>query len=155
MFFSGTFGGETLSLAAAIAVIDKMQRESVIESLWAKGKFLAGEVRKSIEYHGLSDVIFLNGKAPWTILSFTDHPKAEGAAIRTLYMIEMLKNGVLTTGTHNICFAHSDSDFDLVLRAYDRTLACIAKELTTGMLLEHLPSPVIRPVFDVRPAVKS
>ena len=27
IFYSGTFGGETLSLAAAIATIDKMERE--------------------------------------------------------------------------------------------------------------------------------
>ena len=37
VFFSGTFGGETLSLAAAIATIDKIEREGVIDHLWATG----------------------------------------------------------------------------------------------------------------------
>jgi glutamate-1-semialdehyde 2,1-aminomutase/spore coat polysaccharide biosynthesis protein SpsF len=37
VFYSGTFGGEALSLAAAIATIDKLEREDVIGGLWARG----------------------------------------------------------------------------------------------------------------------
>jgi len=153
IFYSGTFGGEALSLAAAIAVIDKMQSEPVIENLWEKGKYLSGEVRKKVDDYGLSHVINVAGAAPWTIINFNDHVSAESAAIRTLYMIEMLNNGVLTTGTHNICYAHDKSDIQAVLNAYDNALSSIAEQLQSRTLLktlEKLDASIIRPVFSVR-----
>ena len=42
IFYSGTFGGEALSLAAAIATIDKIERENVTERLWQVG----GDLKK-------------------------------------------------------------------------------------------------------------
>ncbi|MHA1535956.1 MAG: aminotransferase class III-fold pyridoxal phosphate-dependent enzyme, partial [Alphaproteobacteria bacterium] len=68
IFFSGTFGGECLSLAAAIAVIDKMGREPVIEHLWDIGGRLAEGARTRIAEHGLEAEIAVTGKPPWIIL---------------------------------------------------------------------------------------
>jgi glutamate-1-semialdehyde 2,1-aminomutase/spore coat polysaccharide biosynthesis protein SpsF len=150
VFYSGTFGGEALSLAASIAVIDKMRREPVIETLYATGNILANGVSDRVKHYALSDVIKVKGKAPWKILDFKDHSEAEGAAIKTLFMIEMLKNGVLIQGTHNVCFAHDEVDQAAILKAYDKVLFRIAEELDTGNLAERLPVPVIRPVFNVR-----
>ena len=150
IFYSGTFGGETLSLAAAIAVIDKMKREPVIDSIWKKGKYLAEQVNLLINKHGLSDIIKLCGKYPWIILNFLDHKNGDGASIKTLYMVEMLKKGVLTQGTHNLCYAHNDNDLSMVLSAYESVLQVIAKTLTTGSINDMLECPVIYPVFNVR-----
>ncbi len=41
IFFSTTFGGEVLSIAAALATIDKLQRENVIARLWRRGEQVA------------------------------------------------------------------------------------------------------------------
>jgi glutamate-1-semialdehyde 2,1-aminomutase len=154
IFFSGTFGGETLSLAAAIAVIDKMKREQVINSLWKKGEYLANGVKKLIDKYRLSEVINLNGKYPWIILNFNNHKSGDGAAIKTLYMIEMMRNGVLVQGSHNVCYAHNEKDLNEVLKAYDITLSVIKKTLTLGRVEDVLDCPVIRPVFEVRGSVK-
>ena len=61
VFFSGTFGGETLSLAAAIATIDKMRREPVIERLWQTGQTLSAGALERIARYGLQDVIDFGG----------------------------------------------------------------------------------------------
>jgi glutamate-1-semialdehyde 2,1-aminomutase len=150
VFFSGTFGGEALSLAAAIAVIDKMRREPVIETLWKNGRRLAESVAAEINAFHLGDVVSLKGAAPWKLVSLKDHPKASVAAIRTLFNKEMLANGVLVGGSHNICYAHNDADLGAVAAAYRRTLSTIAEELDTGMLEERLGIPPIEPVFAVR-----
>lgn len=150
IFYSGTFGGETLSLAAAVAVIDKMKREPVIETLWKSGTYLADGVRDRVRLHGLEDVITINGKAPWTSLGFKDHANARSEAIKTLYMVEMLKLGVLTMGTHNVSYAHTQADLDTVLAAYDLTLPKVAEELSTPGLVDRLPVDVLEPVFKVR-----
>jgi glutamate-1-semialdehyde 2,1-aminomutase/spore coat polysaccharide biosynthesis protein SpsF len=150
IFFSTTFGGETLSLAAAIAVIDKMRREPVIEALWDVGQKLAEAAKAKISEVDLDGVMVVGGLPPWTAVTFCDHPKARKEAIKTLFVREMLKNGVLVQSSHNVCYAHSAEDLTVVTEAYGRALGRIADELHSGLLEERLGCPVIRPVFSVR-----
>ncbi len=150
VFYSGTFGGEALSLAAAIAVIDKMAREPVLETIHAQGQKLAAAAAEAVERHGLGDVITIKGGPAWTQCAIADHASARKEAIRTLYMREMIAAGVLTQGTHNICYAHSDNDIALAARAYDRAMATIAEALAAGDLEARLGNAVIEPVFRVR-----
>ena len=44
------------------------------------------------------------------MLKFSDYGSLPSAAIRTQYIIDMLENGVLTLGTHNISYAHNKDD---------------------------------------------
>ena len=150
IFFSGTFGGEALSLAAAIAVIDKMQSENVIDALWKKGAYLVSGVSELIDKYKLSNVIKLKGKNPWIILNFINHKNGDKDSIKTLFMIEMMRNGVLIQSSHNICFAHDDIDLNKVLFAYDKSLSIIKKTLDAGRIEDSLECPVVRPVFQVR-----
>ncbi len=150
VFYSGTFGGETLSLAASIAVIDKMRREPVIETLWRTGADLATGATALIARHGLSDIIALNGKDCWKVLAFADDAKARKEATKTLFMREMHARGVLIASSHNVCYAHDGSDMARILAAYDAVLALIAEELETGELERRLGMPVNSPIFSVR-----
>ncbi|MEE9210778.1 MAG: aminotransferase class III-fold pyridoxal phosphate-dependent enzyme [Kiloniellales bacterium] len=150
IFFSSTFGGETLSLAAAIAVIDKMRREPVIETLWRTGETLAAGVRQRIADHGLEEVITVNGKAPWTVLGIADHPAARKEAVKTLLLTELIGRGVLMLGSHNICYAHTEADLAWVLAAYDEALGVVRREIEGRKLEANLACPVIEPIFRVR-----
>ncbi len=150
IFYSGTFGGEALSLAASIAVIDKMKRCNVIPRLWETGRKLALDTEQLIVAHGLQNHIRLGGLSPWKVLSFHDHAAASKEAIKTCFMIEMLRAGVLISGSHNICFAHTDADMALVKRAWGAAMDRIATDLSDGKLLERLEVPPIYPIFQVR-----
>jgi len=150
VFFSGTFGGEALSLAAAIAVIDKMRNEPVIETLARTGETLAAGARERISRHGLDGVLSIGGHPSWMLLRFADQPTARKEAIRTLFIREMLRNGVLILGSHNICYAHGPNEVAHVLSAYDEALARVAKALGTGDLAGVLGIPPIEPIFRVR-----
>jgi glutamate-1-semialdehyde 2,1-aminomutase/spore coat polysaccharide biosynthesis protein SpsF len=150
IFFSATFGGEALSLAAALAVLDKMEREPVIERLWASGQLLMDETRRRIAAAGLSDQIGLIGSAPWAVLTYKDHPKAPAAAIKTLFLREAIACGVLVNASHNICYAHSQADLARVLGGYEHALGEVRQALDRGDLLARLGNQVIQPVFQVR-----
>src|SRR5262249_17453509 len=65
VFYSGTFGGEALSLAAAIATIDKIEREKITERLWRVGAELKQRASEKIAEAGLDSVIALTGTGPW------------------------------------------------------------------------------------------
>ena len=123
VFVSGTFGGETLSLAAAIATIAKLEREHVIEHLWSKGAALRDGVRQRIEMRGLSNAIALTGEAPLIRLSFRDTQVAD------TFRREMIASGTLIIGSHNVCYAHSDGDIARVLKSYQHTLDVLRGEI--------------------------
>jgi glutamate-1-semialdehyde 2,1-aminomutase/spore coat polysaccharide biosynthesis protein SpsF len=152
IFYSGTFGGEALSLAASIATIDKIERERVTERLWQVGGRLADAARKKIADAGLDGVIGLVGCAPWSILTYKDHPNGSKEAIKTLFLREMIAAGVLINASHNVCFAHSPTDIGRVLGAYDHALDVVKQSLARGDINQRLGNQVIKPIFSVRAA---
>jgi glutamate-1-semialdehyde 2,1-aminomutase/spore coat polysaccharide biosynthesis protein SpsF len=152
IFYSGTFGGEALSLAASIATIDKIEREKVTDHLWRAGGDLKRRASEKIAAAGLDGAIALAGTDPWAILSYKDHPHGSKEAIKTLFLREMIAAGVLINASHNICFAHTDTDFARVLAAYDHALGEVRRGLDAGDLDRQLANQVIRPVFSVRSA---
>lgn len=150
VFISGTFGGEALSLAAAIATIDKMKAEPVIDRLWEVGQYLADETLDLAHRHGLGDLIGLVGKAPWKIMTFKDHETARKEAIKTLFQHHVLQRGVLFLASHNVCYALTQADLSQVLTAYDQAFAILAAELASGRLEERMPCAPVMPIFTVR-----
>jgi len=152
VFFSGTFGGEALSLVAAIATIDKMQREDVIARLWRNGEALVDRVRKEVDKCALTDTIQFQGMAPWMLLAVRDHPTARSALVKTILRRELLDRGVLVGGSHNLCYAHDEADLDQVCAAYAGALEVLAELLERPDLEASFNGQVIEPVFSVRAA---
>lgn len=152
IFFSATFGGEALSIAAAIATIDKLERENVSARLWEVGGMLMKAARDQIANAGLEKTIGLVGLAPWAILTFKDHPKASKDAIKTLFLREMIAAGVLINASHNISFAHTPTDIAQVTAAYEHALGVLSDTLASGDVNSRIGNQVIKPVFSVRAA---
>jgi glutamate-1-semialdehyde 2,1-aminomutase len=150
IFFSGTFGGEALSLAGSIATIKKMKAEKVIEKLWKTGNSLSDTVTRIIKDNDLDDIISLVGADPWKILSFKDRGNISALAIRTFVQKEMITEGVLLLTSHNISYSVSDDDVNIIAKAYERVLFDLAQNLKNDTLISSLDCPVITPIFKVR-----
>lgn len=150
VFLSSTFGGEALSLAAAIATIDKLEREDGVARLWRTGQTLHDGAKAATLRHGVAEAIDLLGGAPWKILSFRDVGATPKEAVKTLFLREMLRHGVLIAASHNVCFAHDDADVAQVLAAWDAACAAVADGLARGDIMARLGNQVIRPIFSVR-----
>jgi glutamate-1-semialdehyde 2,1-aminomutase/spore coat polysaccharide biosynthesis protein SpsF len=150
VFYSSTFGGEAVSLAASIAVVDKMRREPVIERLRETGRKLADGVQDLVKQRDLEDVFKLVGLDPWKILRFEDHAAGRASVVRTLLMRELIARGVLVLGSHNVCYAHDEADVAWVLNAYEGALDVLAEAVKAGGIEQKLGLPPIEPVFQVR-----
>jgi len=150
IFFSGTFGGEALSLAAAIATIDKIEEAKVIPYLWEVGDELTHEVNTIIKDLNLEEVIALCGFSPWKILQFKDCKNASQFEIRTFFMQEMIKRGVLILGSHNVSFSHNKLDRTQIILAYKEVLNRLQDCLKKDNLKKNIHSPVIESIFKVR-----
>lgn len=150
VFFSFTFGGETLSLAGALATIRKMRKEPVIARLWERGDGMAVAARQAIARHGLGDVIRVVGKPCWSVLEFRDSAGVSQWDIKTLFLEEVLQRGVLTAGSQNVCYAHTVADVAQVGSAYDAACAVVAAGLATGDLRKRIRGEPLQPLFRVR-----
>jgi glutamate-1-semialdehyde 2,1-aminomutase len=150
IFFSFTFGGEALSLAATRAVLDKLEREPVLQTIHHQGRKVLDQVGAVIARHGLDGVFKLSGHPSWSFLLVADAQRYTHLAIKTYFLQEMFARGILMLGTHNISYAHSDADLVQLTRAYDEVLGLIAAALESDDLLERLRCDVLEPVFKVR-----
>ena len=55
---------------------------------------------------GLQDCIQCIGHPSWSLISFSDIAGCESALIRTLFIQELNKRGVLSLGAHNMSTSH-------------------------------------------------
>lgn len=150
IFFSGTFGGETLSIAAALATIKKMEQEKVTEYLWTYGKNLSDAINKIIVRYELENIIELRGMPCWKLLQFTDQNNGSANMIKTLFMQEMIKHGILINGALNISGAFGEVEKIKILEAFEGVLKCIAEGLQRNTLQSLLECKTVQPLFKVR-----
>jgi glutamate-1-semialdehyde 2,1-aminomutase len=150
IFFSFTFGGETLSLAAALAAMTKLQAKPVIKTLWSQGNKIVDGSQVLIKKHGLENVVSLQGKDCWSFLVFKDSEGYSQWEFKTLFLQEVFARGILAIGTHNMSYAHSDEDISKLLKTYDAVFGIIREVVEKGNLKERLKTEPLIPLFKIR-----
>jgi len=150
IFFSGTFGGEALSLAAASASIDKYKKEQVIEYLFDVGTYLLKQLNELINSNDLTDIFWASGHPSWSFLHIKDQQKYNSFEIKTFFLQEMFKRGILTLGLHNLSFSHTSKDIDELIAAYAEVLPMIKQHIDNQTLLENIQGEILKPLFKVR-----
>ena len=150
IFFSFTFGGETLSLAAAQATLRKLQNEPVVETIGERGQKVLTGVIALLEKHGVGTFLSLSGHPAWSFLLFKDAETYSQWEIKTLFLQEMFNRGILAYGTHNMSYAHSDADVERLLSVYDEVLPIIKDAVVNRTLTKRLHCKPLVPLFKVR-----
>ena len=150
VFFSFTMGGEALSLAAGKATIEKLRREPVIETLRRQGGKIAEGTKALIARHHFDAVASVSGDPTWTFLLLKDAPAATAFELKTLLMQELHVRGILSLGTHNMSYAHTDADVAKLLGAYDEVFPMLADAAHNGALKQLLKCDPLVPLFKVR-----
>lgn len=143
--FSFTMGGETLSLAAAKATLDKLVRENVTEYLFKLGDTIISGVRELIRDHDCSSFLSIAGHPAWSFLVIDHH---ELWNLKTLYLQETLEWGILSLFTHNMTYAHKEGDVAHLLDVYDRLFPRMREAVETGDFGLHCEP--LKPLFKIR-----
>lgn len=152
IFFSGTFGGEALSLAASIAVLDKLKREPVVESLWEKGRCFQGQVNSLIDKYHLGGILTMKGQPCFGVMAITPPENVRLEALRTVMLQKLIENDLLTLGIFIMNYAFTKDDEAIAIKAFDKTFQYIAEELShkPEEFEKRMDIPAIEPVFQVR-----
>lgn len=150
IFFSFTMGGEAMSLAAAQASLRKIRSHNVIDRLNATGSRIADGVKALIAKHGCESFLCVAGHPTWTFLAMSDANGSTSFEIKTLWMQEILARGIISVGTHNVSYAHTDSDVEKLLTAYDEIFPLLRDAVENKAIRQYLRCEPLVPLFRLR-----
>lgn len=150
VFFSFTFGGETLSLAAALATMTKLQHKPIIATIKTQGEKVLAGLRGLINKYEVEHIISFSGLPNWSFLNIKDAAPYTMWEIKTLLLQEMFSRGILTFGTHNMSYAHSDEDIAFLLDAYNDVLPILKDAVDNKKMDKLLRCKALVPLFKVR-----
>lgn len=146
VFFFTTFGGEALSIAAAIATITEMKEKNVAAVLDVKGKLMKDGYNKIAEELGIASYTKCSGYNCRSIVTF-DASAGDPLILKSFVQQEMIKRGVLWAGFHNMCFTHTDEDIAYTLKAYREVLQLLKTAVEQKNVAELLKGEPLEMVF--------
>jgi glutamate-1-semialdehyde 2,1-aminomutase len=150
IFFSGTFGGETLSLASANVIIDKYKKYNVVKHFEEVGVDLLIQLNQLIDNNDLNDIFYTSGHPSWSFLHIKGQDNYSSFEIKTFFLQEMFKKGILTLGAHNLSFSHTKKDIDKLIKVYQEVLPLIKQHIRKDTLIENITGDILQPLFKVR-----
>jgi len=124
-FFSMTFGGECLSLAAAIETIKELKTKNY-NHIWKLGNMLDFGIKELAEKYNLK--INFAGSAPRHNLTFNSSYK-DAMGMKGLFYQEMVKQGILFPNVIYISFAHTEKDIKKTIKAADKAFKFVADNI--------------------------
>ncbi len=130
-FISSSYWTDGMGPAAALAVLEKMQRLDVFGSVWQKGVSFRERLRETAaRYPGCA--IRIDGMPPTPLLTFG--PESGGAAAKTFYIRKMCEKGFLVSSAFYLMLAHRQKHIDAFFEALESTLHELEQVIASGLL---------------------
>ena len=151
IFFSGTFGGETLSLAAALATITKLEKINAPEVFERTGRTIRDAVQSIITDFELDDIVSVVGVDWWPRIVVEAYGKNSQIEMTTLLRQELIEQGIFMGGSFNLSIAHNDETIIAkTLHGIHQSFEKFSTYLKSGNPMSNLRGKLIEPVFKVR-----
>jgi len=150
IFFSGTFAGETLSLAATKAALTKIENQNVLAHIHTIGEQLINGLTQILADMGTPSWLNLCGHPSWSFLQILDCPPYSSWQLKSLFLQEMAQRAMLLGGGHNLNYAHQSKDIENLLAAYREVLPFIAETIQQQNFSQVFHGKVLQPLFKVR-----
>lgn len=142
---STTHGAEMCGLGAFVETVHFLEREGVIEHIWDYGSQLIKTMRNIAAQHGLDKHFIIEGPpcSPTYRTLGPDHK--DSADFRTLFMQEMVRNGVLIPWIA-LSWSHREEELALTATALDQAFS-VYRAALEGKVTNYLSGPAVKPVF--------
>ena len=144
-FISTTFGGETLSLAAALATIKELREKNAIKHLWETGKQLKDGYNKLASQAGIDTESA--GFPPMTVQVFRDMGSNSALEMKTLFLQETIKRGILFGNGQFTTYSHTEEDIRKTLEACMDAFTIMSEALKEDKVKAYLEGELVQEVF--------
>lgn len=143
---STTHGAEMSGLGAFVKTMELLQRDHVVENIWAYGQQIMDLINMKAAQAGISEFFKAGGVpcSPW--YATCDQTGKASLALRTLFSQEMIKQGVLMPWIA-VCYRHGATELEKTSRALEKAFYVYAQAIEQGSTDGLLQGDVIKPVF--------
>jgi len=146
VFFYTTFGGEALSLAAALATIQELIEKNVPAYLATQGKKLKEGYNALVKELGIDGYTRCIGYECRSMVVF-DATAGNPLELKSYFQQELIKRGILWSGFHNMMYSHTDADVEYTLKAYREVLGLLKEAVAAGEVAKRLKGKPVEAVF--------
>jgi len=143
VFFSYTYGGEPLGLAAAVDTLKFMKENPVHEHMWKMGNMLYDGYNELAKKYGMKSQAI--GTALFPTLTFKDEEGNDDRFLKSLFFQETVKRGILTSHQVKISYAHKQEHVKQFLEAVEDSFKLMQKAVQEGNLEKYLEGPAVAP----------
>ena len=148
VFVSTTFGGDSISMAAALATLKILERPGVYEQIGRVGKIQRDGIIALIEKHGLQDVLSVTGLPEHAGITFEGTEQLSYLDVQSVYSQVMVQNGILVFAIYNLNVSHTEKEAARYVEATDQALALVReavdRQSVDGILLGGKVDPVFK-----------
>jgi glutamate-1-semialdehyde 2,1-aminomutase len=132
-FISSSYWTDGVGPAAALAVLEKVRRLHVFETVWARGGILQAGLKALAARHPECRLV-VGGMPATPTMNFD--LGADAPLALTLYVRKMRERGFLVASYYYVMLAHDEGKIQQLLSAAEETVAEIVPLITSGRLAE-------------------
>ncbi len=150
VFYSTTFGGDTVALAAAREVLTILKSEPVIPHIWGMGKMWMDGFKEQAKDRGLEETALVVGHPPRSVVKFKNKDGEWDDGMRAVFMQECLKNGVFIGVPIFPSYSWQAEDVGAILKATGKALDVIKEMVREGRSAEYFLEGEMPKVLGIR-----
>src|SRR6267143_1361491 len=146
VFYSTTYGGETLSLAAASAVIDELKEKPVIKHCWELGKHFISKFNKIAEELDVN--VKMEGLPVRSSIVCKDTHNKPSLLLKSLFYQETLRNGILFgPGAIFLSYSHSKKDIEKTLVCCEASMKILKNAIKNNNVKKSLKGQAMKQIM--------
>jgi glutamate-1-semialdehyde 2,1-aminomutase len=149
IFFSSTFGGEVVALAAANRFLDIITDGIVLNKVAEHGERLKERLSTLVSDTDLNELMKCVGHGSHWGLVLNPKSPEEGMLWRSYLIQECTKRGYIFFGSHNPTRSHDDAAMDFAMSVYSEVLPLFAERLKLNDMQQHMEGKIIDPIFRI------
>ena len=129
VFVSSTFFPNSLEMVATLKTLEILERERVIEDIWAKGRRFQDGARQAIARHGVPATV--SGPPVMPFVTFDkapDRADRRDRDRRVRFYTETIRRGLFIQPFHHyyVAWRHTDEDIARAVRIVDEAMGVVA-----------------------------
>ncbi len=128
VFVSSTFFPNSLSIVAALKTIEILERDKVLDTIWAKGNQFLKDIEKAILHTGVAAEV--SGVGPMPFITFVKDVEKTYKAKRNDFYTQLIRRGVFLQPYHHgyVCHRHSEADLIFTVGMIKESLQYVAEK---------------------------
>ena len=147
VFVSTTFGGDSISMAAALATIEILEQPGFYENLEKVGSIQMDGIGQLIKKYKLDNILSVSGTPIHAGVAFEGCGSLSYLDIQSVYSQTMIENGILVFAIYNLNKAHTEKEAKVYLEATDKAFALIKQAVEKDSMEGILRGGKVDPVF--------